>query len=162
MTASKTSGIGVAIRPLLVLLLLAGSSRTIHAQDSVAAERKVVASISQSEMKDLMEAEGYSASINDDKILIWKIEGICAQMFVAEDEKSIQFHVSFSDGNATLKKVNQWNRSRKYSRTYLDDDGDPHLELDLDIEGGVTEARIIDFLKTCRVVLPVWASEVVK
>jgi hypothetical protein len=38
---------------------------------------------------------------------------------------------------------------------------DPHLELDLDICGGVTEDRIRDFLKTCKVSFTAWQDEVV-
>ena len=41
-------------------------------------------------------------------------------------------------------------------------DGDICLELDLDMAGGVTVARIKDFIKTCKVSLIAFEKEVVK
>ncbi len=112
----------------------------------------------------LMHDEGYAVEKTEKGFVQWKIEGTKTLMFVTKDSKSIQFYVSFSDGNATLEKVNAWNSTKRYSRSYLDDDGDPclELELDLDLEGGVTEARVIDFLTTCRVSLDGWYADVVK
>jgi hypothetical protein len=122
----------------------------------------VISTLAPNELRDVMKAEGYEASLDKDGNVMWKVEGFKAHIFVSDDGQSIQFHSSFRDGTATLKKVNEWNRTRRYSRTYLDDDGDPHLELDLDMEGGVTLDRLIDFLKTCRVSFDAWCKEVVK
>lgn len=95
--------------------------------------------------------------------LIWKINGFKTRLIIPDGEASnIQFHTAFNDGSATPEKVNAWNRTKRYSRTYLDDDGDPHLELDLDLEGGVTRERIVNFLLTCRVSMEAWCEEVVK
>jgi hypothetical protein len=109
-----------------------------------------------------MEGEGYATSKDDDGDIVWKIDGMKSFMLISNDGESMQFHAAFGDGNATLKKVNDWNKKRRFSRSYLDDSGDPHLELDLDLAGGVTKSRIVDFLKTCTTSFRAWSSEVVK
>jgi hypothetical protein len=59
-----------------------------------------------------------------------------------------------------LNIVNDWNRNNYYSRSYVDQGGDPTLELELDLTGGVTEARIIDFFKTCENHFSRWRKEI--
>ena len=127
-----------------------------------AVQGSVLDTITLDQMTAIMKKEGYSVKTDERGVILWKLDGINAQMFVAKDGHSLQFHSAFGDGNATLKKVNKWNRTKRYSRTYLDDEGDPHLELDLDLAGGVSRNRIIDFLRTCRLSLVLWVQEVVK
>ena len=47
-------------------------------------------------------------------------------------------------------RLNGWNREKLFSRAYLDEDGDPVLEADLDLEGGVTNEAIRAFLENFR------------
>jgi hypothetical protein len=142
---------------LLVTAALAIGLPGAHA----AAVHDVVDTISVDDLAELMEGEGYAVEVNNERFVQWKIDGYRCQVFVADDSQAVQFHISFADGSATLKKVNHWNASKRFSRTYLDDDGDPHLELDLDLAGGVTHDRILDYLRTCKVSLSTWCDEVV-
>jgi len=123
---------------------------------------ETVDSMTVAQLAEFMAGEGYAVEVKEAGYLQWKLEGFRCQIFVGNDNKSIQFHSSFADGTATLKRVNEWNRTMRYSRSYLDDDGDPHLELDLDMCGGVTTDRIRDYLKTCRVSFEAWQLKVVK
>lgn len=52
---------------------------------------------------------------------------------------TIVFRTSFRSHNVSLEKVNEWNKSKRYSRCYLDKDGEPVLQLDLDLAGGITK-----------------------
>ena len=112
-------------------------------------------------ISETMKQEGYAVTIRDESYVEWRIDGRKSQIFVADDGQSLQFHAAFLDTQATLATVNDWNRSKKYSRSYLDKDGDPHLELDLDLSGGITEARVIDFLATCRQSFERWVKDVI-
>jgi len=143
---------------LAVAPLLAPARRATAADTAI----QVVTEITPAELKRLMAEEGYAVSIDDDGVITWKLDGFRTSMFTADDRQAIQFHASFSDGNATLKKVNEWNGSKRFSRTYLDDDGDPHLELDLDLDGGVTINRILTFLRTSKASFAAWCKEVVE
>lgn len=148
-------------RLLLILTPAMTATSTPCSAADVEAEQAVDA-ITVDELIDLMTDEGYAVELHEAGFVQWKIEGYGCQVFVPDNSQSIQFHISFGDGNATLKKINVWNSTKRFSRTYLDDDGDPHLELDLDLAGGVTEARIKDYLRTCRVSLTTWCKEVVE
>jgi tetratricopeptide (TPR) repeat protein len=109
-----------------------------------------------------MDRAGYKVAVQDDRFVAWMIEGVRAQIFVTNEGRSIQFHAAFDDDTSTLARVNEWNRSKCYSRSYLDDDGDPHLELDLEFSGGICAQRVLDFLQTCRLSLAVWVKEVIR
>ncbi|GAA5335473.1 YbjN domain-containing protein [Thermus hydrothermalis] len=43
--------------------------------------------------------------------------------------------------------VNAWNRERRFSRAYLDEEGDVWLEADLDLTGGVSLGAVLVFLE---------------
>ncbi|MFC3231283.1 YbjN domain-containing protein [Marinibaculum pumilum] len=42
--------------------------------------------------------------------------------------------------------ANAWNRDRRFGRLWLDEEGDPHLEMDVSTAGGVTTAHLVDLL----------------
>lgn len=51
------------------------------------------------------------------------------------DCRSIQFYMGFTDAKATsLERLNSINKGMRFGRTYRDDDGDPVLEMDLDMD----------------------------
>ncbi len=71
----------------------------------------------------------------------------------------IEAHAYNRDGNLRLYAtrvteeppaltiVNEWNRTKRYSRAHVDSDGDAVIESDLDIRGGVTPKTIKNFVK---------------
>ena len=47
-----------------------------------------------------------------------------------------------------LASINEWNRTKRFGRAYLDADGDPMLLMDLDLDdGGLSEALFTDNLQ---------------
>ena len=124
-------------------------------------DQQVIAKASIKQVKAIAKGEGYAVSIDEDGDLLWKIEGYRTYILVSDDGEYIQFQSSFEDTDTSLEKINAWNQSKRYSRTYLDSEGDPVLELDLDLEGGVTHARVISFLQTCNVSFRSWLGEVI-
>lgn len=117
--------------------------------------------LTRKQLLEMMLHEGYSAEPLNMGAVSWKLDGFKAQVFISDDGDSLQFHSSFRDDDADLEVVNEWNQRFRYSRSYLDEDGDPHLELDLDLAGGVTAERIFDFLVTCRLSFDAWIKTVV-
>jgi len=157
----RLSLIGLSVAGLLSTPLMTG---TVWAQESGSGKSKletVFLTVTQEQMAAIMRDEGYAVDTDSGKI-VWKIDGMKALMLLGNDGESVQFYAAFADGNATLKKVNEWNKTKRYSRSYLDNDDDPCLELDLDLAGGVTLERIKDYLKTCRLSYQSWVTEVVK
>lgn len=124
--------------------------------------QQVYKSMTSGQIKAIMEGEGYAVSTNDSGKVVWKIDGNKAAMLVGSDGTSLQFYAGFSGGGSSLAKVNKWNKDKRYSRSYIDDEGDPVLELDLDLTGGVTRERILDFLRTAKISFTAWRDEVVE
>ena len=68
---------------------------------------------------------------------------------------SIQFAWALDMPNGMdLRKINLWNREKRFGRAYLDDENDPFLEMDVDLERGGTTEAIGNNLDTWAAVLP--------
>ena len=139
----------------LVMASLLGCATT----SSTRADSPVYQNITPAELTQLMRDEGYAAE--EDNGVDWKLDGVNTHLLFMDGTQSIQFYVAYENsGDTTLESVNQWNKTHRYSRSYIDDDNDPVLELDLDLAGGVTRDRILDFLRTCRASTSAWIRDV--
>ena len=60
--------------------------------------------------------------------------------------KSLQFFIAFNpESSPSLEAINAYARENRWGRVYLDKDGDPALEFDLDLEkGGMSEDLFLD------------------
>ncbi len=56
----------------------------------------------------------------------------------------IQFAASWSGKRVSLEKINEWNRNKRYGKAYLDKDGDPRVEMAVNLDYGVTEENFDD------------------
>ena len=77
------------------------------------------------------------------------------------DYPSIQLHAGFK-AEADPDAINAWNRDNRFGRAYLDNDGDPILQYDLDLEGGATERTIQEAIRTFRALLEDFSESVVE
>ena len=109
----------------------------------------VISKISAGQLMNLALEEGYSCSISKSGRIITFQTG-----FQCGDE----------DEAALLQRINQWHRCIRFARTYYEkrpENADLlKLELDIDLTGGVTKERLIDFLITCRDMFGKWRAEV--
>jgi hypothetical protein len=49
--------------------------------------------------------------------------------------KTLQYYMGFSDAkDVSLDKLNKWNKDKRFARAYQDDEGDPVLEMDVDLD----------------------------
>ncbi|HEV58090.1 MAG TPA: YbjN domain-containing protein [Phycisphaerales bacterium] len=65
----------------------------------------------------------------------------------ADPYTSIQLHTGWkTDGKDLSRGVNTWNRKKRFTRAWYDDERDLHLEADLDLAGGVTRQGIETFI----------------
>ena len=166
MNSGKSVELRTAGFCLLAAVVMGVLSPETYAQQSPASAsqmsaERIVKTITMDRMKAIMESEGYSVSMHESGCLMWELIGSHVWIAIAEDGESLKFFAGSKGGTATFRKVNEWNRTKRYSRTYLDDEGHAWLEVDLDLTGGVTEARIADFLKACRISFIMWCKEVV-
>lgn len=52
------------------------------------------------------------------------------------DCATLGFNSYFAGGTSDIAKVNGWNRETRFGRAYVDKDGDPVVEMDVDLDDG--------------------------
>ena len=120
----------------------AGNSELVRAQDPQSIVRA-------------MQNAGYQAQLGTDKVgdpmITSGSSGTTFQVFFYnctnhQQCATIQFHSGYTlKIPVALDQINQWNRSERFGRAYLDKDNDPILEMDVDLDGGgLSPALFID------------------
>jgi hypothetical protein len=75
--------------------------------------------------------------------------------------ETIQFRIRFVDPQADLARINEWNRTRRFGRAYIDTDGDAVLEMDINISrGGASPALFADNLEYWRELVVVFGGHI--
>lgn len=64
---------------------------------------------------------------------------------------SLQLRASWTVGVVSLQTVNEWNRTRRFGKAYLEDDGDVVLEMEVNLDFGVTYENLNDTLDWWRI-----------
>jgi hypothetical protein len=67
-------------------------------------------------------------------------------------------HARFTGYKGDLSVLNEWNRTRRFSRAYLDEDRDLVLEAELDVEFGVSPDAIRSWIRGFGIVLNVFSN----
>jgi len=70
------------------------------------------------------------------------------------DCTAVQFQAGFDLADAsTAAKMNEWNKTHRFGTAYIDDEGDPMLQMDVTLDGGVSEANFADVVDWWEIVL---------
>lgn len=127
------------------------------------AESPVLHHITAQQAEGLFREMGFTGvEIDRDGDLIVNMQGMRVLVLVGSSGgKMMQFRFAVTGSSADLSTVNEWNRTKQFSRGYLDSDGDPVLESEQDLDGGVTLDRLRDFIKTFNLSLGAFLREVV-
>lgn len=130
-------------------------------EEQAAGDHVIVTTVDTEDMTRYLREEGYEVlKVDEDGDVVFKMEGVRVYMIKPTQGNAIFMRAAWSGSNATLATINKWNRGKRYSHAYLDDDGDPVLQVDLDLAGGVTEARIRDYILTTKLLLRAFQEEV--
>jgi hypothetical protein len=78
----------------------------------------------------------------------------------APDCEDINFYAGFYDFQPTLESINEWNRDRRFGKAYLDQDGDAVVELDINLEYGVTADNLDASFQVWALVLSEFAAHI--
>lgn len=116
--------------------------------------------ITDQQLIGILTEEGFSPKLTKPNVIAVKMEGRSVVFFVSEGN-NVQAYAGFKSPKASLNRINTWNKSKRYSRAYMDDDGDPVIELDLDLAGGVTKERIADYIRTVSLSVSAFAGNMV-
>ncbi len=103
-------------------------------------------------IKAIVESQGWPATIvakaGDDPYIESNRNGLkFLVLFMNCEEgrkcKTLQYYMGFSDAkDVSLDKLNKWNKDKRFARAYKDDEGDPVLEMDVDLDFRASRARM--------------------
>jgi len=80
---------------------------------------------------------GIAGTINGVDYYIYFVN--CVDGGTCED---LNFYAGFIEVTPALDTINEWNRDRRFGRAYLDQEGDAVIELDLNLEYGVSRDNL--------------------
>lgn len=126
-----------------VALLTAILPRTTLAQD-------VMTTVSDKHMEGILDGMGLDYTKMKDHTYKFELGSYKVLLFLENDNSDAQLYIGFSDKTVTAKRMNEWNKSKRFARAYVDGDENPVLEADLDFAGGVTDDTIKAWIKLYR------------
>jgi hypothetical protein len=126
-----------SLRGAVTLLALVGAAGTAHAELVSPADPQVIA--------DIVKSQGRPAELvlSDDSNPMIRSEHNGLKFLVlfmnCRDDhtgcRTLQYYTGFTDAkDTTLERLNEWNSSKRFARAYRDDEGDPVLEMDVDVD----------------------------
>jgi len=112
-----------------------------------------------------LQSAGYSAELGRDERGDPKVDTVVGgtRMVVyffdcqnGRDCRAVQFHSSYEAPAPPLETMNRWNRDTRYARAFVTADGNPALEMDinLDAAGGMSRRLFLDSLALFAGLLP--------
>jgi len=159
---SRTGGFALLMGAVLALSPRHGQASTPVRTGGLPAAPALIQSVTLESLQALLLEDELPVRIDPAaKALQWRLEGFTTQLFVLNEGTVIQFHLSFGDATPAPSTINRWNRLYMLSRTYLDEEQNPHLEAELALKGGVSQARLRSFLQGCRESMNAWMREVI-
>ena len=97
-----------------------------------------------------LEVQALDAGRAERSAMKFELGGYPVVLVLANGNSDASLYAGFTDTKTKVNKVNEWNQQKRFSRAYIDKDGDPVLEADIDFTGGVTEANIKAWVKLYR------------
>lgn len=74
--------------------------------------------------------------------------------------REIQLAAGWSGTSVSREEINTWNRDKRYCKTYIDREGDPMLELDINLRFGVSRKNLDDTIEYWQICLSDYKREV--
>jgi hypothetical protein len=76
--------------------------------------------------------------------------------------RSLQLYAAWEvSREIALEKINEWNKGKRFGRAYLDKDGDPFLEFDIEMEYGMSRRNLEECFKNWELLLEEFKKNVV-
>lgn len=137
-----------------MMLKWLGPAAALLAFASPASAQMVRAQNPQSVVEALQNA-GYAAKLGTDNVgdpmITSGVAGTTFQVFFYnctdhKDCATVQFHSAYDLSTPVdLPRINEWNRTKRFGRAFLDKENDPVLEMDVDLDdGGLSRLLFID------------------
>lgn len=102
---------------------------------------------SDKELIRVLKKAGYQSVQKEDKRVIKiSIDGLNYYLYIYEDD-DLQLYFGLTGHTIDLAAINEWNKTKRLTRAYLDDDSDPVLESDLLANAGYSTRQLIEWVQ---------------
>ena len=107
--------------------------------------------VTSQEVGNILQEKGYKAQVTTDKDgdpMVRSASGGVDFLVLYYECKgktrcpSIQFYAGFKKKGITPARIAEWNTKKRFGRAYLDDEFDPRVEMDVDVEHGASTEAI--------------------
>lgn len=140
---TKAFVVGIAVALLLTLPASAACEPVAYAADEALLHDVLTA----------MDLE-YAVAWNDDGDPFWTVSQAAIVFTIAAYDRqsagkyaSLLFYAGWETSlQPSLVTINAWNMTSRFGRAYIDEAGDPAIELDLLLTGGVTSQTIREYI----------------
>ena len=116
-------------------------------------ETMAVTDLSQRQLALLARSVGAEVSLRDQVRIVAQFGDLKSFFVYSGKNHVLMAHARFSGFTIELDALNEWNRTRRFSRVYLDKDRDVVLEAEIDLEPGVRLKVIQAWIKNFGLVL---------
>lgn len=131
------------MRSMFRVMLLAALALPL----SALAEEPLKKTYSDEEFIEILKNDGYRAVQKiDDRHIRIKVDGYSYDLLIYGDD-DLQLNFGMTGYALDNGDMNEWNRTRRLSRAYLDDENDPILEADLLANAGFTAAQFLEWFE---------------
>ena len=128
------------MRTLLMLLCFSSAI-------TLAAEPSLKKAYTDDELIAILEGDGYrSVELMEERVISINLDGMTFVLYVYDDD-DLQLYFGVTGYDIDTDAINDWNRTRRLSRAYLDDENDPILETDLLANAGYNAEQFLEWFK---------------
>ena len=133
-----------------VALVLAGPVSAQQMRERITAEQ----------LTGLLRDKGMEGKVNERGNVIVETNGTKIVFFISG--QTLQAYFGLTGTKANVTSINEWNKTKRFGRAYIDGDGDPCVELDYDLEGGVTDDNVKVWFDTVTAIVRSFKTHVSK
>lgn len=120
--------------------------------------QELITQVSAATLRATLQAMGFEFTekqFDASAVFVFQLNGY--QVTLVGQDEDLTIFAGFSD-KIELSRVNEWNRSYRYSRAYTDEQGGAWIDSDLSCAGGITKGTIEAFIKQFRATLSSYAK----
>jgi gas vesicle protein len=116
--------------------------------------------ITAEQLTGLLRDKGLEGKVNERGNVVVSTNGSKIVFFISG--QTMQAYYGLSGTKANVNTVNEWNKTKRWGRAYIDAENDPCVELDYDLEGGVSDDSIKVWFDTVTAVVGAFKTLVSK
>ncbi len=141
-----------SLRALLVAVLLFGFVFAVPAtspQSAVFAQEgpEVFDTMTATRVERILRSFG-DVTYEEVNTNVYRINLEGTKILLKKNDKTLLLYCGWSGKQVSLSRINEWNKTKRFAKAYIDNEGDPVLESDYELTGGVTEQNVKEWMKT--------------